>query len=137
MKAGLATGAMVSQVSGFTLRDAVHAVMSMGTRTWTVKHIRSGEPTAFFSEGSYLLRPRAGAEPTLYIHTGSWQRLGVYGRVALPEGFPAVEFRPGVNQIAVVPSSSAAPKVGRTEWEPSLRVSPPAPPAPPTGFSIL
>jgi hypothetical protein len=112
--------------------------MSQGNRTWTVHPIRRGERTMFFSEGTYLLLARTGAEhPTVYIHAGNLRFLGIYGQVALPDGFPTVTFSRGVTQVAVVPSSSKAPKVGSTVWEPNLRIIPPAPPAPSTGAKIV
>ncbi len=138
---GLVAPPWLAQVTGLTLKDAVHFLMRMGTLDWTVHPIRRGERTMFFSDGTYLLLARAGAEqPALYIHAGDWQLLGIYGQVALPEGFPNVTIEQGVRQVAVVPSSSKPPQVGSTVWEPNLRivqVTPPTPPSPPTGLKII
>src|SRR5437899_3139541 len=60
--AGLVAPPWLAQVTGLTLKDAVHFLMRMGTRDWTVHPVRSGERTIFFSEGTYLLRPRTGAD---------------------------------------------------------------------------
>ena len=132
---GLVAAPWLAQVTGLNLTDAVHFLMRMGTRDWTVHPDRPGERTKFFSEGTYLLLARAGAEqPALYIEAGGWQFLGIHGQVALPEGFPSVTIEPGVRQIAVVPSSSKPPKVGGTVWEPNLRF---VPEEPPTGPKII
>ena len=136
--AGLVAPPWLAQVTGLTLKDAVHFLMSLGMRDWTVHPIRRGERTMFFSAGTYLLLARAGAEqPAVYIQAGNSQFLGIYGQVALPEGFPSITMEPGVTQVAVVPSSSKPPKVGSTVWEPNLRVIPATPPAPPTGPKII
>jgi hypothetical protein len=70
----------------------------------------------------------------LYIQAGNWQFPGKYGQIPLPEGFPNVTIEPGTTQVAVVPSSSKAPKVGSTVCEPNLHFTPPTAPAPPTGL---